>query len=68
MSSRMKQEVTLEIKKFVADYQKNRSCTTEWGEPIVGYADICGKCLAAAPRSHIAPASVKRRARKRQKN
>ncbi len=35
----MKQRVVQEIKKFVADYQNSQRRTTEWGEPLVGFAD-----------------------------
>ena len=35
----MKQRVVQEIQKFVADYQKNRNCLTEWGEALVGFAE-----------------------------
>lgn len=35
----MKQRVIQEIQEFVADYGISQHCSTEWGEPVVGFAD-----------------------------
>jgi len=62
----MKQRVVLEIGKFVADYQKNRNCLTEWGEPLVGFADaddpLFTELRTAVISTHALPAELLSRA------
>lgn len=63
----MKRRVVQEIQKFVADYQNNRNCLTDWGEPLVGFADaddpLFSELRTVVISTHALPAELLSNAR-----
>ena len=50
----MKQEITDLIKAFVTEYESRDEIATNYGEPLVGFAnsigsEVCGKCITGSP-------------------